>query len=82
MILSTLLNLVVVPVLYTLVEGLRERLHRSKTVRRPFPEYEPATLLSATLGLAPDGTLVAVTSSNGDRRTVRIATLGGSPRGE
>jgi HAE1 family hydrophobic/amphiphilic exporter-1 len=50
MILSTLLNLVVVPVLYTLVEGLRERLHQSKTVHEPLREYEPATLRSATLG--------------------------------
>jgi HAE1 family hydrophobic/amphiphilic exporter-1 len=83
MILSTVLNLIIVPVLYTLVEGVRERLHRSKTVRQPSREYEPATLLSASLGLAPDGTLVAVTNgSNGDRRTVRVATLGGSPRGE
>jgi HAE1 family hydrophobic/amphiphilic exporter-1 len=82
MILSTLLNLVVVPVLYTVVAGLRERLRRSKTERRPFAEYEPATLLSATLGVAPDGTIVAVTSSNGNQRTIRLATLRESPRGE
>jgi HAE1 family hydrophobic/amphiphilic exporter-1 len=78
MILSTVLNLVVVPVLYTVVEDLRVRLRRSKTVQQPFRQYEPATLRSATLGVTPDGTLVAVTSSNGDRRTLRLATLDGS----
>jgi hypothetical protein len=82
MILSTLLNLVVVPVLYTFVAGLRERFQRSKTARGPFAEYEPATLLSATLGVAADGTIVAVTGSNGNQRTVRLATLRESPRGE
>ena len=82
MILSTLLNLVVVPVLYTIVERLREYLHRSRTVHHRVPVYDPETLLAASLGLAPDGTLIAVTGSNGERRTLRVATLGDQPRGD
>jgi hypothetical protein len=37
---------------------------------------------AAALGVAPDGTIVAVTSSNGNQRTIRLATLRESPRGE
>jgi HAE1 family hydrophobic/amphiphilic exporter-1 len=83
MILSTILNLVVVPVLYILVEGLRERVHRSPTVHETVPEYADETLAAASLAVTPDGTLVAVTHGDGgDRRAVRIATLGEHPRGD
>ncbi|MGD1068472.1 MAG: efflux RND transporter permease subunit, partial [Vulcanimicrobiaceae bacterium] len=83
MILSTILNLVVVPVLYILVEGLRERVHRSPTVHETVPTYTDETLAAASLAVTPDGTLVAVTHGDGgDRRAVRIATLGEHPRGE
>jgi hypothetical protein len=82
MILSTLLNLVVVPVLYIAVEGLRRRLHRSPAAHRRVEEHEPSTLRPATLGVDPDGTLVAVTSSNGKRNALRVATLGGDSQDE
>jgi HAE1 family hydrophobic/amphiphilic exporter-1 len=82
MILSTVLNLVVVPVLYVGVERLRERLHGSERVHAPVPHYEPSSLLEASLAVAPDGTLVAVTGANGDRRTMRVATLGERPHGD
>ena len=82
MILSTLLNLIVVPVLYVVVERLRERVHRSKAVHPKVRRYDEETLLAASMAFASDGTLLAVSGSNGDRRTVRIATLGERPAGD
>jgi len=83
MVLSTVLNLVVVPVLYIVVERLRERVHRSAVVHDTVPTYADDTLRAASLAVAADGTLVAVTDGTaGDRRAVRIATLGEHPRGE
>lgn len=75
MILSTILNLIIVPVLYVVIERLR-RGARSKVAHPPAQrEFSDSPLVPARLAVASDGTLVAITGSNGDRRTVHLATL-------
>jgi len=75
MILSTMLNLVVVPVLYVIIEGLRGRNNRHQVGYAPEDPGGGSGLRPATVAVASDGTLVVVTGTNGDRRTVPLATL-------